>query len=614
VDHIPELLNLGIRALKIEGRLKSPEYVAAVCQVYRKALDRALEGQRAAASDTDRYQLEMTFSRGLFPGWLEGVNHQELVPARYGKKRGPFAGKIRKVAKDHVEIRPETPLQPGDGVVFDTGEDPNREQGGRIFSIQDDRLFFRHGHIDFSRIKPGDRLWKTHDPALEKNLRRTFSGSVAMRRRIPLVAAVFGKAGEPLRVRVRAGSRTDDTFQFETEVASMEILAEANRAPLTRETLAAQLGRLEQSPFALESLENHLEGPVILPISALNKVRRALVAHLEEALPELAGCPRRETPKEWRELLADSAPEGTPGPEGEPVSLSVLCRDMPQVEAALGKRVLDLVLDFEDVRRYRDAVAWIREHASTDSPAFSPTVWLATPRIQKAGEHGFFRLLENASADGVLVRNLGALDFFKNRAARPTARLRGDFSLNVANPLTATEFLKRGMERLTLSYDLTAEQVCDLMDALPAVLRERIEITLHQHMPMFHMEHCVFAAFLSEGKSHLDCGRPCERHRVHLRDRVGVEHPLRADAGCRNTLFNAAAQTGAPFYETLHAAGLKRFRIELLEQTREQSERVIDAYRSLLEGNRSGAELWKSLRVKSQLGVTSGTLSAKLGA
>jgi putative protease len=192
--------------------------------------------------------------------------------------------------------------------------------------------------------------------------------------------------------------------------------------------------------------------------------------------------------------------------------------------------------------------------------------------------------------------------------------LRGDFSLNVANPLTATEFLKRGMERLTLSYDLTAEQVCDLMDALPAVLRERIEITLHQHMPMFHMEHCVFAAFLSEGKSHLDCGRPCERHRVHLRDRVGVEHPLRADAGCRNTLFNAAAQTGAPFYETLHAAGLKRFRIELLEQTREQSERVIDAYRSLLEGNRSGAELWKSLRVKSQLGVTSGTLSAKLGA
>ena len=104
VQEIPELIRLGVSGFKIEGRLKSPEYVAATCQVYRKAIDAALAEQSAAVDDADKYKLEMTFSRGLYSGWLHGVNHQELVRARFGKKRGPFVGAIRRVGADHVEV------------------------------------------------------------------------------------------------------------------------------------------------------------------------------------------------------------------------------------------------------------------------------------------------------------------------------------------------------------------------------------------------------------------------------------------------------------------------------------------------------------------------------
>ena len=90
VDEVPRLVELGVRSFKIEGRLKAPEYVAAVTQVYRRAIDRALDGVGQPVSDQDRYQLEMTFSRGLFSGWMHGVNHQELVHARFGTKRGPL--------------------------------------------------------------------------------------------------------------------------------------------------------------------------------------------------------------------------------------------------------------------------------------------------------------------------------------------------------------------------------------------------------------------------------------------------------------------------------------------------------------------------------------------
>jgi putative protease len=125
---------------------------------------------------------------------------------------------------------------------------------------------------------------------------------------------------------------------------------------------------------------------------------------------------------------------------------------------------------------------------------------------------------------------------------------------------------------------------------------------------MFHMEHCVFAAFMSGGKSFLDCGRPCEKHQVKLRDRVGMEHPLKADVGCRNTLFNATAQTGASFFTDLMNAGLRHYRVELLEETRDEAARIIATYQDLLAGKFSGATLHRDLRAQSQLGVTTGTL------
>jgi len=122
------------------------------------------------------------------------------------------------------------------------------------------------------------------------------------------------------------------------------------------------------------------------------------------------------------------------------------------------------------------------------------------------------------------------------------------------------------------------------------------------------MEHCAFAAFLSKGTDFTNCGRPCEKHCVHLRDRVGMMHPLKADVGCRNTLFNASAQTGASFFPQLVEAGLRSFRVELLEENRDETAHTLRQYQQLLAGKSDGQALWRELRAQSQLGVTKGTL------
>jgi len=119
----------------------------------------------------------------------------------------------------------------------------------------------------------------------------------------------------------------------------------------------------------------------------------------------------------------------------------------------------------------------------------------------------------------------------------------------------------------------------------------------------------VFCAFLSKGKDYRDCGRPCDAHDVRVRDRVGQEHPLKADVGCRNTVFNAQAQTGAEYVERMLALGVRHFRVEFLNETPEQVTQTLTKYRKLLRGEITGTQLWRELKLFNQLGVTRGQMA-----
>lgn len=610
VEEIPELVRLGIVSFKIEGRLKTPEYVAAVTQVYRKAIDLAWkEQQPARVSSDDRYKLEMAFSRGLYSGWMHGVNHQELVHARFGKKRGALIGLVTATGRDFIEVQAEGPIKPGDGVVIDAGKDTDREQGGRIYQATPRpggivRLGFEYGKINFTAVAVGNRIWKTDDPQLNRELRKSWSAELPKAKRT-LDFVVTGRVGGPLQVEARfAGAAVT--------ASSVMPLQAAEKRPLNEESLRGQLGRLGETNFELGSLDNRLEGAVIVPMSELNRLRRELVEQLEllvgrdgSLLPsdEHSGAKKIESPPAaYHRRLEALAIQRATAPKIEQPLLTVLCRTMAQIEAALRMGVGEIYADFEDIRRYKDVVDLVRGRGyRADAPAAQ--ILLATPRIQKAGEQGFFRLIENAQPDGVLIRNLGALDFFK---ASPLRRI-GDFSLNVANPLTAELLRAEKLERLTVSYDLNAGQVLDLLRAAPP---SWFEITLHQHIPMFHMEHCVFAAFLSEGTDHTNCGRPCDTHKVELRDRVGLNHPLKADVGCRNTLFHAQAQSGAAFFAAFREMNPAAFRIELLLEDGPETERTLRGYQRLLAGTSTGPMIIRELNLRSQLGVTSGTLAA----
>ena len=602
LDAMDGIIDAGVASLKVEGRLKAPEYVAAVTSVYRKALDAAWNQrypEQATAlapfsADEGRYALEMTFSRGLTTGWLGGIDNQKLVHARFGKKRGLRLGVVERIERDGVWLALDHPVKAGDGVVLDRGRPDEREEGGRITSVdsENNRSFIRflRDSINWQRVNVGDTVYKTSDPALDKALRQSFEVEQPNYKR-PITATVSGRIGAPLVVSLQ------DEDGRVVQVESSQPLEAAQKKAADTATLSKQIGRLGSTAFHLASLNNQLADGCMVPASLLNQLRRDAVDQLialraqplRWELTKLEGCARSQS----RPTRDDN--------DGALPSTSYLIpyvRNWEQFDVALTLPYSEIYIELEDPRKYAEAVQRARTASETDGR--KRDIWVAPPRMFKSGEDFITKQLLNCGADGFLARN------HEHLSALSAHRLRGDFSLNVANHLTADYLINHWqLERLTASYDLNTTQ----LDALLSHSQPGwFEITLHQHMPMFHMEHCVFCAFLSEGKDFRDCGRPCDSHQVQLKDRVGALHPLKADAGCRNTLFNAKAQTGAEFAQQMAANGAAAFRIEFLNETGDEVRRTMQHYEALLRGEMSAEHLWQELKLINQLGVTRGTL------
>ncbi len=596
-DLIPALLDAGVCSVKIEGRLKTPEYVANVCQHYRSAIDAALAARPIQLTADAQQELELSFSRGFSPGWLEGCDHKRLVPGTGSAKRGVLIGSIESTSEESIFANLSCALAAGDGIVIEGDRFAGKEFGGRVYELFQNRtrvdrvdgglteIRMQHGAIASQSLAAGLKIWKTDDPQLTKRLRRSFENADPVKR-VDVDLQVEVTVGVPVKISAACFDGIQVVFESE------HIPELARKHATTEETLKTQFSRLGGSVYRLRELTSRIEGAPMIPLSVLGQLRHELVERLEVArMPPRFACKEQAVAPEM--LARVSATAMNTEVAGDPV-LRVLCRSLQQLEQVIATGIKHLIADFHDLREYQQAVALARSAGCT--------IHLATLRIHKPGEDGLFKAIEKRAADGWLVRNLAALAYCRS-ANIPFV---SDFSLNVTNPLTAEQLINWGADRITASYDLNRDQLIELTRHTPS---HWLEVVIHQHMPMFHMEHCVFCSVLSPGKNKSDCGRPCDRHDVKLRDRVGIEHVLHADIGCRNTLYNGVAQSGAEAVESLLNCGVRNYRVELLRDSEASvTTELVKLYQALLAGRLHGAQVWQQLKAHNRVGVTRGTL------
>jgi putative protease len=614
-EALPELMEAGVHSLKIEGRYKGPAYVSATVDSWRNWRDALLRG----VTDADRERLErdvertqLAFSRGGSLGFLHGDDHQSLVVATTPKHRGLPVGEVRDVVRRNVvvklgkESRARELLRPGVGLKFelvgrsDEEHDPENAPGGPLFALRDlgddlVELGFGQPGPELERVRPGDAVRLTSDSELTREAERRIAR--ALPGRLPLELELEGRVGEPLGVTATV------TCQGRTLLARAEsqtrLELSRTRTGLDLALVSEKLGGFGGTPFRLESVAlDRLDSGLHLPVSELKQLRRALVAELERALsasPPVSLPPAACLPALTHELSLKCTEDRGP-PELVP-----LCRTAEQLDAVIASGFgagAEVELDWMEMVGLARAVERAR--------GAGLRVTLATVRVQKPGEEAFDRRLAGLEPDAVLVRHWGALMHFSKPRSGGGSNAReplvhGDFSLNVTNSLTARHLLGLGLASVTASHDLNRAQLLDLLRNVP---RGRVALTVHHHIPTFHNSHCVYAHLLSKGRDYRTCGRPCEEHRLALRDYAGHEHPVVVDVSCRNTVFNALAQSAAPLVPELLELGVRRFRVELVWERADEVTRTLTAYRKLLKGEVSPAAVLEAASVHERYGVT----------
>lgn len=581
ISEVTRLKEIGVDSFKIEGRLKAPEYVAATAHHYREVLDGKPLNMESRAQE-----LSSTYSRGFFTGWLNGVDHQNLVDGTFSSHRGMHIGQIDSVKNKTITIKTKTPLKAGQGLLFVSN---GTEVGSKIFSVKN---FTGKQEVELvSRIDvvPDSEVYLNSDEGLDRKWQKGWT-SREFQKRIPLHINVEARIGSPLKVSV-----TDPEGRV-VEVKTAEVVEEASARPTTREVISDELKSLGTTAYVAHGVDCQIDDHIFINHKSLKDLRKEFVRLMNDTRL------KRENP-----LRGEFPSKKLNGRQSTQSKLNILLRSLKQAEylkehfAVIQKdagHIAGVILDFEFGKDYGPSIQMLRD--------LGLRVGIATTRILKPKEYYNLNTIVRHNPDFILVRNLGALNYLKEQTKIP---LIGDFSLNITNSFSLDYILGQGLETVNLSYDLNGDQLRDVARSNPA----GSEVTIHQYMPEFHMEHCVFAAFLSKGHSFKDCGKPCEKHELKLKDPYNNWHYLKADQECRNTFFKATPQSASFMFEELKDLGVGTFRLELLDESGEALMLKIKTYLGLVSGDLNSRQVVDALRMVETYGLSTGQLGKKDG-
>lgn len=579
IDELDELKKIGVKSFKIEGRLKSPEYVAATTIAFREKLDKGY------VSEKNHEPLEVLFSRGLHAGWLRGVNQQLLVNGSFSNHHGMFLGQVLKVDRKSVLIEGRHPLEAGDGILF---EDPGEENsaGSRLFSykFQGNRTILEFGNIfDFRRVHPGMSAFRNDSPAMEKRLHKTFAER-ENELKFPIKMRLFADFGEPLALEIQ------DLDGHKVVAKSEKNLERAKTPRDNSERIQKELSALTGSAYLAKDILLDIPKDAFVVDKEVRNLRKTAVEALDNA--RFDSHPSKASAEQGKALIAH-ARSAFQNSEQNPEQITLLVRSPKQLEKLQGLDIDRVILDLDWGVDYKKPMERVRE--------LGFQVGVATIRVLKEGETKNLKKLVDLKPDFILVRNPGALVYLQDSGIP----LEGDYSLNVSNVLSAEWFLSQGLSSLHPSLDLNAQGTEKLLENFGG---SHFEVSVFEHLPAFYMEHCLYAANLTEAERFPYCKQICSKHHIDIFDHKGALHSLVPDAECRNTLYLERPQSALNLVPTFKKCGVYRFRLEMLEENAAEVADKTRLYAQAIRGKLSLATASKLIGAEEKYGVSQGQL------
>ncbi|MBR5590036.1 MAG: U32 family peptidase, partial [Anaerotignum sp.] len=548
VNILPELIEAGIASLKIEGRMKSPEYVAGVTGIYRKYIDLYFEDPENYEVDKEDIKaLNQLFNRGGFTdGYYTSFTGRDMMSIERPKPWGLKVGIVDKYLPKHnkVTIRTREPLVPGDGLEVWTQEEPHvgtnvskHSRAGEVITITME-----------GDINKNDVVYRTFGKALNDELKKSYERDT---RKMPISGMLRVKEGEPISLQLWDNGGN-------SVFVSGAVVEPAGSSPMLPMKLRELVNKMGATSFVLEDLQTDIDQYIFVSVSEVNRVRREACEQLEAAILK----------KSKRKAKSDGVYEKA---EKRPLQLrkklTALVMNLGQLDAVLKAKGI--------VRVYYECSAELEKNLSIivdKCQKAGVSLYIALPRVAREWnaekEQPMIDMLMNSDIDGFLVRSAGQFDQVKGSGKKIVV----DFNLNAMNRQTVEYWKEQGADNVCLSVEANLQEINQMGD-------KDCEMVVYGYLPLMKTQQCPIGNYVGGKEGHKYCSERNNEDLYFLRDRKGVKFPLMIDCErCVCTILNGKPMFTLKFYDEILESTTGYVRLDFTKEGPGRTEKIARAY------------------------------------
>jgi putative protease len=568
ISLLGEILRSGVTSLKIEGRMKQPEYVATVVRIYRKYIGLYYKNEigniDSHEKENDMKELMQVFNRGGFSeGYLKGKTGTGMMCYEKPKNWGIYIGNVISFNKEssNIKMKMEEDLSIGDGIEVLNGEEINpgtvvtyikTENGKKNYAKKGDMAYI--GDIK-GNIPRGGKVYRTSSKALNMRAGDTFDGKSFIRK-VQIEGGLFIRQNSPTTLRVSDGENI-------VEVVSEKLPETALNKPITRERIEEQLYKTGNTPFVFSRLDIQLDPGLTVPISEINNLRRKALDELYNKKAAVNIGKRSELVEELGKCLFDFPGNGRKEKNNVKISVYLYEWNKKYHNEALFKADI-IYIPFKEFLNEEN----INSFYGLKQKGCS--IYAALPSITRGNYDNLIKaklsgIIESEIVEGMLLGNMGQLEYVKDIQG---IKIRCDHSFNILNRVSLVELNSLGICGATLSPELNHDQLKDM--ALDTYMDK--EVIVYGRLPVMVSEYCPVGCVIGKKESGKVCKKsPC-KDRYDLKDRVGAKFPVLCDSiDCRSTVLSSSRL----FISDLAIRGLETFRLNIWDETNDEFERLM---------------------------------------
>lgn len=570
IEEIDKVIDAGVHSLKIEGRMKRPEYVATVIDGYRKTIDEYLATNKLNVSDETINDLYTIFNRKFTKGLLLGDVGKDMMNSQLPNNQGLYVGTVvdyNKKAK-RLKIKLANTLKKGDGINLGGGTIGRIIKNGNIETIgyKGETI-----ELDFvGEARKGQIVFKTSDSELMDRVQATFTQDKEFVKNI-IDAKITIKLGQKPILTLK------DRHSNEATIEGDKIVEEAMKVALSKEKVETQLRKLGNTPYELDLLEIELDDNVSLPISLLNQMRRDCIELLNKERISIKNRKYKNKTIKYKPVQYN---------RNKQQEISVKVKNLEQLESALECGV-DRIY-YEDTNTIDKAMSLAMK--------YNKKVIYSAPRIIRNKEYNHLAKANNAGVESVQVGNYGSIDYFKDK------KLNIDYYLNAFNSETINYYKEIGADTLCISQELNINEIKETIKYTDI----NIESVVYGYTPLMITEYCPMGVIVRDCKKDKRVAK-CKESIYALRNSKGDEFRVSQDIFCRSTIYNSNVTCMLDNLYELHEIGINVLRLDFTLEDKDTVKEVIEAYQEVLSNDyKLGTKATKLYNKLDEKGTTAG--------